>query len=125
MGLSALTRPDQGPRAGAAELGYRLLRRHWRRGLATEGALELLRHGFEDLGLQRVLAETMAVNTASRATMARLGMAHTRTFVLGFDEPLLGAEHGEVEHAVTHEQWTARAPGTLPACRTSPTRSSS
>src|SRR5690606_25467732 len=62
-------RPDQGPVEGQAELGYRILRRHWRQGLAGEGAAELLRHAFEDLGLNRVFAETMAVNTASRATM--------------------------------------------------------
>lgn len=42
-------RADQGPVEGQAELGYRLLRRHWRNGLASEGARELLRHGFEDL----------------------------------------------------------------------------
>ena len=72
--LPAPTRPDQGPVEGQAELGYRLARRWWRQGLAGEGARELLRHAFEDLGLQRVLAETMAVNTASRATMASVGL---------------------------------------------------
>jgi RimJ/RimL family protein N-acetyltransferase len=30
---------------GEADLGYRLLRRHWRRGYATEGARELIRYG--------------------------------------------------------------------------------
>jgi RimJ/RimL family protein N-acetyltransferase len=30
-------RLDVGPRKGQAELGYRLLRRYWRRGLASEG----------------------------------------------------------------------------------------
>ncbi|CCH86289.1 GCN5-related N-acetyltransferase [Modestobacter italicus] len=100
-------RPDQGPVAGQAELGYRLLRRHWRRGLATEGARELLRHGFADLGLRRVFAETMAVNTASRATMAALGMTHVRTFSLDLDDPLPGSELGEVEYAVTREEWAA------------------
>jgi RimJ/RimL family protein N-acetyltransferase len=98
-------RPDQGPVAGQAELGYRLLRRHWRRGLATEGARELLRHGFADLGLRRVFAETMAVNTASRATMAALGMTHVRTFSLDLDDPLPGSELGEVEYAVTRGEW--------------------
>ncbi len=98
-------RPDQGPVEGQAELGYRLLSRYWRRGLATEGGRELLRHGFEDLGLTRVLAETMAVNAASRATMAALGMTYVRGFALPFDEPIPGSERGEVEYAITREQW--------------------
>lgn len=106
--LAPPDRPDQGPADGAVELGYRLARRYWRRGLATDGARELLRHAFEDLGLHRVFAETMAVNAPSRATMARLGLRHVRSFVLPFDEPLPGAEHGEVEYAITRAQWLAR-----------------
>jgi RimJ/RimL family protein N-acetyltransferase len=98
-------RPDQGPVEGQAELGYRVLRRHWRQGLASEGARELIRYGFEDLGLTRIFAETMAVNTASRATMAAAGMAYVRTFHLDFDEPLPGTELGEVEYAITRERW--------------------
>jgi RimJ/RimL family protein N-acetyltransferase len=35
--------PDQPKVAGEADLGYRLLRRHWRQGYATEGARELIR----------------------------------------------------------------------------------
>jgi RimJ/RimL family protein N-acetyltransferase len=101
-------RPDQGPVAGQAELGYRLLRRHWRKGLASEGARELIRHGFQHLGLTRIFAETMAVNVASRATMASVGMRHVRTFHVYFDEPLPGSELGEVEYAISAEQWRAR-----------------
>jgi RimJ/RimL family protein N-acetyltransferase len=100
-------RADQGPVEGQAELGYRLLRRHWRKGLASEGARELIRHGFADLGLTRIFAETMAVNAASRATMASVGMRHTRTFHLEWDEPLPGSEVGEVEYAITRRQWLA------------------
>ena len=101
-------RADQGPVAGQAALGYRLLRHHWRKGLASEGARELIRHGFEDLGLTRIFAETMAVNTASRATMVAVGMRHVRTFHLDWEEPLPGAELGEVEYAVTRQEWFAR-----------------
>lgn len=105
-------RPDQGPAEGQAELGYRLMRSHWRQGLATEGARELLRHAFDDLGLVRVFAETMTVNAASRATMASIGMRHVRTFHLTWDDPLPGSEHGEVEYAITREEWrTRRATG--------------
>jgi RimJ/RimL family protein N-acetyltransferase len=106
--LGAPSRPDQGPVRGQAELGYRLLRRHWRQGLAGEGARELVRHGFEDLGLDRVFAETMAVNAGSRATMAAVGLRHVRTFHLAFDDPLPGTELGEVEYAITREEWLAR-----------------
>ncbi|MEV5411891.1 GNAT family N-acetyltransferase [Thermopolyspora sp. NPDC052614] len=100
-------RADQGPVSGQAELGYRLMRSHWRQGLASEGARELLRHAFEDLGLHRVFAETMAVNTGSRATMASIGMRHVRTFYPEWEEPLPGSDHGEVEYAITREEWLA------------------
>jgi RimJ/RimL family protein N-acetyltransferase len=105
-------RADQGPVDGQAELGYRLLRRYWRRGLASEGARELIRHGFADLGLGRIFAETMAVNEASRATMDAVGMRYVRTFHQTWDEPAPGSEFGEVEYAITRAQWlTDRAAG--------------
>ena len=91
---------------GQAELGYRLLRRHWRRGLAVEGARELLRHGFDDLGLHRVVAETRGANAGSRAVLRSLGMEHVRTHTDG-DERLPGPEQGDVEYALTVERWRA------------------
>ena len=98
-------RADQGPVAGQAEFGYRLLRRHWRRGLASEGARELIRHGFENLALDRIFAETMSVNAASRATMTSIGMQHVRTFHPDLIDLVPGAELGEVEYAISQEQW--------------------
>jgi RimJ/RimL family protein N-acetyltransferase len=94
-------REDQGPVEGQAELGYRLARRIWRQGLAKEGANELIKHGFRDLGLKRVFAETMAINEASRATMASVGMEYSKTFYLDFEQMLPGSEVGEVEYAIT------------------------
>jgi RimJ/RimL family protein N-acetyltransferase len=108
--LDVPERPDQGAAEGQAELGYRLLPRWWRRGLATEGARELVRHAFADLGVRRVFAETMAVNTGSRAVMAAVGLRYVRTFHLEWGTPLPGAEHGEVEYALTREAWRARTP---------------
>ncbi len=105
--LEPPSRDDQGPAEGQAELGYRLRRQYWRRGLASEGARELIRHGFQDLNLSRIFAETMAVNVASRATMAGVGMQHVRTFHVSFDEPLPGAEQGEVEYAISRSTWLA------------------
>ncbi len=101
-------RADQGRVEGQAELGYRILRRQWRTGLASEGARELIRHGFEDLGLTRIFAETMTVNTASRATMTAVGMQYVRTFHLDWEGPIPGSELGEVEYAISRKQWLAR-----------------
>ena len=98
--------PDQ-PTSGEAGLGYRLLRSCWRRGLASEGARELLRYGFEDVGLTRIFAQTMAVNAGSRAVMTAVGMTYVRTFDGGYDDPLPGSEYGEVEYAITRDRWRA------------------
>ena len=101
---------DGPPDPGEAELGYRLFPRWWRRGLAGEGSRELLRHAFADLGLRRVIARTMAVNAGSRATMASVGMTHVRDFPADSDEPVPGAEHGEVEYAFTAAEWAGQRP---------------
>ena len=98
--------PDQPKVAGEADLGYRLMRRHWRRGYASEGARELIRYGFDDLGLNRIFAQTMAANTAARATMSAAGLSHVRAFISGpYDDLVPGAEQGEVEYEITRSTW--------------------
>jgi RimJ/RimL family protein N-acetyltransferase len=108
VGWWLLEPPDDPQLAGQAELGYRLLPRFWRQGLAGEGARELLRYGFEDLGLTRIYAETMAVNAASRATMHSVGLRYVRTVHRDWDEPIPGSEQGEVEYAITRTEWLVR-----------------
>jgi RimJ/RimL family protein N-acetyltransferase len=73
-----------------------LLRRHWGKGLASEGARELLRYGFEDVGLDRIIAQTIAVNAGSRAVMARVGLTYVRAFPSSMNAPVEGLERGEV-----------------------------
>lgn len=92
-----------------AELGYRLRRDQWGQGLASEGALALLAHGFETVGLERIWAQTMAVNTGSVGVMTRIGMRLARTWVGEWNEPLPGWEDGEVEYAITRQEWVKRA----------------
>ena len=89
----------------AAEAGWRLARRHWRQGFATEGASTLLEHGFGTVALDTVWAETMAVNKPSRRVMSKLGMRHIRTDHREWDSPLPGADQGEVVYELTREEW--------------------
>jgi RimJ/RimL family protein N-acetyltransferase len=83
---------------GDVELGYRLRRSAWGKGYATEGSRALVRMAFTEPGVARVFAETMAVNTASRRVMEKAGLRLVRTFYPAWDDPIAGAEHGEVEY---------------------------
>jgi RimJ/RimL family protein N-acetyltransferase len=83
---------------GEYEIGYRLRRAMWGRGLATEGTRALVGAAFERLGATRIWGQTMAVNTRSRAVMERCGLTHVRTFHLDWDDPIPGSEEGEVEY---------------------------
>lgn len=99
--------PDQPKVAGEADLGYRLLRRYWRRGYASEGARELIRYGFTEVGLNRIFAQTMAANTPSRATMSAVGLTFARAFVSDgtYDDGVPDTEEGEVEYEITRATW--------------------
>jgi RimJ/RimL family protein N-acetyltransferase len=108
-------RPATGPTPAGApprdgiELGYRLRRVAWGHGYATEGSRALIRAGFTEHGVRRVFAETMAVNAASRRVMEKAGLRYVATFHLPWPEPIAGAEHGEVQYALTHAEWSAAA----------------
>ena len=94
-----------------AGLGYRLRRSRWGHGLATEGCRAMISHAFTVPGIERVVAGTMAVNTPSRRVMEKLGMVHVRTWHEEWDDPLPGADQGEVGYELTRRQWAAaRAP---------------
>jgi ribosomal-protein-alanine N-acetyltransferase len=56
------------------QLLYGMAPEHWNRGLATEAAIAMIRHGFEVLGFDRIDASTDAPNTASIRVMERAGM---------------------------------------------------
>lgn len=100
--------PDQPDDPSVAELGYRIARRHWRQGYATEASRTLLRHAFDTVGQTRVIAQTMNVNVGSRRVMERVGMRYVRTFHGTWDEPSPEADEREVEYELTRADWAAR-----------------
>ena len=57
-----------------AELGFWVGREWWGKGYAREAAAEVLRFGFEDLGLNRICAYHMARNPAAGRVLLHLGM---------------------------------------------------
>jgi ribosomal-protein-alanine N-acetyltransferase len=89
------------------EIGWRIAAAHWNQGLATEGAAECLRFGFEVLGLAEVVAFTVPANRPSRRVMEKLGMV--RDPVDDFEHPRLPVGHPLRKHVLYRT-------GLLPDC---------
>ena len=60
------------------ELGYRLAKKFWGKGYATEISKELLRKGFLELGVEEVWAHAMKKNHASTRVMEKVGLRFER-----------------------------------------------
>lgn len=88
-----------------AEIGYRLRRTDWGKGLASEGAIALVNWGFSEGQYDKIVACTMAVNHGSRRVMEKIGMKHTRTDFPDFPDAIPGAEQGESWYELTRLDW--------------------
>ena len=100
--------------AKTRELGYRLRRASWGRGLATEASRALIAEAFTNLGVERIRAQTMTVNTASRRVMEHCGLRFVRSFHLEGLEPIEGADQGDVEYELTKAKWESLREHNLP-----------
>jgi RimJ/RimL family protein N-acetyltransferase len=100
-------RPSRDAPADEPELGYRLQQTAWGRGYATEGSSALVDSAFRDHRARRVVAETMVVHTASRRVMEKVGLRLVRTFQADWPDKIAGDELGDVEYAITREEWVA------------------
>lgn len=70
-----------------------------------------LRYGFDDIGLDRIIAQTMTVNAGSRAVMERIGFTYVRTFPSSTTASIEGVERGEVEYEMTSSGSVVRPSG--------------
>jgi ribosomal-protein-alanine N-acetyltransferase len=86
MGRFALFLPDQkfigwcglkkDISTGEVDLGYRLMKKFWGLGYATEASKRILEYGFFDLKLERVIARVLPLNTPSLKVLHKLGMQY-------------------------------------------------
>ncbi|MBT8401196.1 MAG: GNAT family N-acetyltransferase [Rhodothermia bacterium] len=91
----------------AVEIGWRIAAEHWNNGFATEGARAALRHAFETLLLDEVVALAVPANRASRRVMEKIGMIHNAED--DFDHPELPDGHPQRRHVlyrIACRQWT-------------------
>lgn len=60
------------------EVGYRLAKRVWGMGLATEAARASLHYGFETVGLDRIVAVVQPENVASCRVVEKIGLRYVK-----------------------------------------------
>lgn len=62
------------------DLGYRLLRKHWGKGIATETAIASLEYGFNSLKLDKICAAAHIGNNGSNKILRKIGMNYVDDF---------------------------------------------
>ena len=85
------------------EIGFIVHPDHQGRGLATEASRVLLRLGFEELGLHRIVGTLEARNLASARVLERLGMRREAHLVE--NEWVKGEWQSELVYAILDREW--------------------
>jgi len=80
------------------EIGWRLARRAWHHGYATEAARAALRVAFDGVDLDEIWSITAVLNEPSQVVMRRLGM----TEVARFEHPRIPDGHPVKPHVAYH-----------------------
>lgn len=88
------------------EIGYVFHPDHYGHGYATEAARMMLRLGFEEFGLHRIVGRIDARNTASARVLERLGMRREAHFAQ--NKIVRGEWSDEVVYAMLEDEWRAR-----------------
>ena len=99
LGFIGLSIPAfEAPFMPAVEIGWRLAADYWGRGLATEGAREMVRYAAEQLKLTALVSFTVPANVRSRRVMEKLGMS--RNPADDFDHPSIPSGHPMRKHVL-------------------------
>ena len=87
------------------ELGYWIGKPFWGRGLVPEAAREILRHAFEDLGMNKVWCGYFEGNAKSKRVQEKVGFRYQYTLE-DAAVPLLNEKRTDYVSCLTKEEWT-------------------
>ena len=104
IGLMVGPASNIGLPSSEGEIGYWIGVPYWGQGLIPEATRKIMRHGFEDLGLQRIWCGYFDGNQKSKRVQEKCGFVyhHTATNVPCKIEGLLRTEHIS---CITREEW--------------------
>lgn len=67
------------------DLGYRLIRKYWGQGYATESAIASLEYGFRNLALENIYANAHIENQGSNNVLKKVGFQYRNEFIFDGD----------------------------------------
>ncbi|WP_124054440.1 GNAT family N-acetyltransferase [Arcanobacterium ihumii] len=104
MGLKLADVSDSAERSDECELGYWIGQAYWGKGYIPEACEELIRHGFEDLGMRQMRCCYFEGNEKSKRVQEKLGFRFVET-KHDMDVPLLGEKRISHVSVLTKEEW--------------------
>lgn len=101
---------DMTEREDECELGYWLGKPFWGRGIMPEAAAELIRHGFEEIGMTKIWCGYYEGNEKSKRVQEKLGFRYQWT-TEGVDVPQMHEKRTGHVSSMTKQGWMMRAAG--------------
>jgi len=95
---------DMTERDDECELGYWLGKPFWGRGIMPEAAAELIRHGFEDIGMTKIWCGYYDGNSKSKRVQEKLGF-HYQWTTKDVDVPLMHEKRTGHVNSMTKRDW--------------------
>ena len=95
---------DMTERDDECELGYWLGKPFWGQGIVPEAAREILRHAFEDIGMEKVWCGYYDGNTKSKRVQEKCGFRYQWT-TEGLEVPLMHEKRTGHVNLMTKEEW--------------------
>ncbi|ADQ69396.1 GNAT family N-acetyltransferase [Halogeometricum borinquense] len=88
-----------------AELAYWIAYEHWDAGYATAAAKTMVKYGFDELGLHRITASTLASNESSKRVLEKVGFE--REGVAREEVYTDGEWHDRIRYGLLADEWRA------------------
>jgi RimJ/RimL family protein N-acetyltransferase len=108
IGFVGLNSPSEKlPFSPCVEIAWRLSKKYWGKGYATEAAQAALRFAFEDLHLDAIVAFTTVKNIRSQAVMEKISMLNTQQNFLHPSVPDDNELQEHVLYKITQKQWAS------------------
>lgn len=88
------------------ELGYRLKKKFWGKGIASEVSKVIVDRAFTNYNFESIFAITLKANLGSQGVMKKIGMKWSKDYL---EDQFPGEDKDAVRFAITRDEWLSGA----------------